>query len=273
MIIVVISIYILVGLIPKWILKKDYETLCDNFSWKIPLFKLSGLLVGFSLAFILISIVTFSTKKQFVENKNAIYGLEFNTVMENLGFQDGMKIKNINNKTVNKISDIITTIILEYDKSSVCIDKNGIESLITLDSKAKAQLLQSANYDHIKPIMHKGDQYIKITTVNNDISDVFSRFKAIWDKAMNLINPSPKGVGGFMMFSAQPNVFGYAIYFSYCLILLGIINLLPMPGFNVGNAIISIIEIKRRKYYSRKKKRIVGLTSIALVIIILLIGL
>ncbi|MDE5422638.1 M50 family metallopeptidase [Ancylomarina sp. DW003] len=273
MILVVISIYILVGLIPKWILKKDYETLCDNFSWKIPLFKLSGLLVSLSLAFILISIVTFSTKKQFIENKNAIYGLEFNTVMENLGFEDGMKIKSINDKAVNKISDIIPTIILEYDKSSVSIDKDGIESLITLDSKAKGQLLQSVNHDYIKPIMHEGDKYIKITTVNNDISDVFFRFKTLWNKAMNFINPSPKDVGGFMVFSAQTNVVGYAIYFSYTLILLGIVNLLPMPGFNIGNAIISTIEIKRRKYYNRKKKRIVGLISIVLVIIFLLSGL
>jgi len=273
MILIAISIFILVGLIPKWILKKNYETLYDNFSWKIPLFKLLGLLVGLSLAFILISIVTFSTKKQFIENKNAIYGLEFNTIMENFGFEDGMKIKSINNKAVNKISDIIPTIIMEYNKSSVSIDKDGIESLITLDSKDKGQLLQSVKYDCIKPIMHKGDKYIKITTVNNDISDVFSRFKALWNNAMKLINPSPKDVGGFMMFSEQTNVIGYVTYFSYTLILLGILNLIPLPGFNVGNAIISTIEIRRRKYYNKKKKNVVGFISIALVILFFVIGL
>ncbi|MCZ4694602.1 hypothetical protein DWB61_06070 [Ancylomarina euxinus] len=274
MILVAILIYVLAGLAPKWILKQDYEILREQFSWKIPLFKLSGLFVGLSLAFVLISISTFTTKKGFVENKNAIYGLEFNSVMEKLGFQDGMKIASINDKAVYKVSDIIETILVEYGKSEVCVDVNGIESINILDAKAKGDILKSVSMDFIKPIMKSTNNTnsVKITYENYNFSDVLARFKMLWYQAIVFVNPSPshiQQVGGFLRMANPANSHGQALSLAFTLILLGILNLLPLPGFNVGNAIISSIETQRRKHYNKKK--LIGYVSILIVILLLLI--
>ncbi|MBL4560850.1 MAG: hypothetical protein JKX79_07665 [Labilibaculum sp.] len=155
---------------------------------------------------------------------------------------------------------------------------NGKLKNMVLNRNDISAILQSSSHDFIRPIMSKGDQtkFVNATFVNQNFSDVVAQFKMLWNKAMVFMNPSPEGiqkVGGFFAVAESTNIYGYGIILSFNLILLGILNLIPLPGFNVGNAIISTIEIRRRKYYNRKKKNVVGSISIALVILFLVIGL
>ena len=77
---------------PKWILKERYNQLENNFNWTIPFTKLTGFVFCFFFSFLLIFGITISTKDTYIENKNTIYGLEFNNTMEEFGFQDSMEI-------------------------------------------------------------------------------------------------------------------------------------------------------------------------------------
>lgn len=106
MIVIAVILYVLMNLVPKWILKEKFEEFENNFSWKIPLLKLTGLFFSICLAFLLTLGITTSTKDKFIENKNAIYGFEFSCTMKEFGFQDSMKIIAINGEETERVSDI-----------------------------------------------------------------------------------------------------------------------------------------------------------------------
>jgi len=274
MIIASILILILLNLIPKWILKEKYVQLENSFNWKIPLIKLTGLIFCFFLSFILVLGLTLSTKDTYIENKNAIYGLEFNNTMEELGFQDSMKITAINGQDIERVSDIIRKIIYENGETEVIVDKNGIQSKIILNENDKISILVGPNTSPLVPIMHdsNGENEILITTTNYGLSEILSRFGSICKLALSIINPdqvSVKYISGLNHLSELNSIRDYAMVFSLTLVIIGMLNLLPLPGFSIGNFIISTIETYRKKLFNKKKKRLIGWISILLVILFL----
>jgi ribosomal protein S13 len=276
MIFIAIIIYVLFNLAPKWILKEKYKLFEDKFSWKIPFMKLTGF--GFSIlfAFLLTSGITITTKDKFIENKNAIYGFEFNSLMKELGFQDSMKIKSINGEEIDRVSDIVKKILLENDEIEVVVEKSGIQSKIRLSEADKISIMQNPKTNHIVPIRYdpNGENEIIITTKNYGFSEILNRFGTLWEQAVILINPIPSpypGLGGFVAISTIKDVRGYLMVLSITLIILVILNLLPLPGFSIGNFAISVIETLRKKQYNKKRKHIIGWISIFLIIVILIL--
>lgn len=275
MILIALTIYVLFNLAPKWILKEKYKYLEENFSWKIPLMKLTGLVFSIVLAFLLTLGLTKSVNDKFIENKNAIYGLEFNSSMEKLGFQDSMKIKTINGQEINKVSDIIKKILLENDEVEVCVEKNGIQSKIKLNKADKISIIHNSQPAPIVPIMHnsKGENKVKVTTLNYGLSDVLDRFGMLWKQTMILINPNPlyHELGGFVTISNINKVRSYVVILALNLIVLAVLNLLPLPGFSIGNFAVSVMETLRKKQYEKQRKRLIGWISIFLVVVIITI--
>ena len=95
-------------------------------------------------------------------------------------------------------------------------------------------------------------------------------FRNLWNQSTKLINPnSPvyKGIGGFISFSKINSFRGYLMLFSYCLITIGIINILPFPGFSFGNFIISTLETLRKTFFNKKRLSIIKFASILFIII------
>lgn len=278
MIIIAIIIYILLNLTPKWILKERYNQLENNFNWTIPFIKLSGFVFCFFLAFLLIFGTTKSTKDTYIQNKNAIYGLEFDNTMKEFGFQDSMKIKSINGQEIERVSDVLKRIIIESGDIEVSVEKNGIQDKIVLSDSDKIILMQNHSVYPIVPIMYdsNGENEIIQTEKSYGFSEVIERFATLWKQALILINPNPstyKGIGGLVSISKINNVRGYLMVFSLNLIIIGILNLLPLPGFGIGNFVISAIETLRKKLYNKKRKRIIGWISIFLVIGFLILSL
>lgn len=276
MIFIAIIIYVFFNLVPKWILKEKYKELEDKFSWEIPLIKLTGFGLSILLAFLLTFGITKSTKDKFIENKNAIYGLEFNSTMEELGFQDSMKIKSINGEGIDRVSDIVKKILLENGEIEVVVEKSGIQSKMILSEADKISIIQNAKTNPVVPIMYdsNGKNEIIITTKNYGFSEVLERFGTLWKQAVIFINPNPspyQGLGGFVVISNIKNVRGYLMGLSLNLIILSILNLLPLPGFSIGNFAVSVIETFRKKHYNKRRKLVIGWISIFLVIGILII--
>lgn len=266
------------NLTPKWILKERYNQLENNFNWTIPFIKLSGIVFCFFLAFLLIFVTTKSTKDTYIQNKNAIYGLEFNNTMEEFGFQDSMKIKSINGQEIERVSDILKRIIIESGDIEVSVEKNGIQDKIVLSDSDKIILIQNHSVYPIVPIMFdsNGDNEIIQTEKSYEFSEVIERFATLWNQALILINPNPStlnGIGGFVSISNINNVRGYLMVFSLNLIIIGILNLLPLPGFSIGNFVISAIETLRKKLYNKKRERIIRWISVFLVIGFLILSL
>ncbi len=277
-VVVAIIVFVLLNLAPKWILKEKYDQLEDNFNWEIPFIKLTGLVLSFFVAFLLIFGITKTTKDTFIENRKAIYGLEFNNTMEEFGFQDSMKIKSINGEEIERVSDIVKKIIVESGDIEVSVEKSGIIEKIVLSDSDKILLMQNHKTNPIVPIMFdsNGENEIILTTKSYGFSDVIDRFGTLWKQALIIINPNPsayKGLAGFVAISKINNFRGYLMVFSLNLIIIGILNMLPLPGFSIGNFVISAIETLRKRLYNKKRKRIIGWFSILLVIVILIVSL
>ena len=277
MIIIVIIFYLILANTPKCILKGNYEKLEKNFSWKIPLFKITPIIFSLLFALLIVSAVTLSTEKKFIENKNAIHGLKFKNYMHSLGFEDTMKIISINNEKIDKVSDILINILNENDKSIVSVEQNGIKGKIVLDGSDRTLLIQNLTADAIIPIKYdsNGENEIVISSKSQNFSDACYVFHNLWEQALKLVNPNIpnyNGLGRFISFSKVNSFRGYLIFFSYLLILSGIINTLPIPGLSVGNILISIIEVIRKKVFDKKRLRIIRFSSILLVVLLFILG-
>jgi hypothetical protein len=272
MIFLALIIFIIINLSTKWILKKKFPQLGVNFNWKIPFLKLTGLLIVFLLAFILIFSVTMTSKKKYVENKNAIYGLKFSKKMNSFGFHDNMKVISINDKEIDRVSDIFKKIILANGETIVVVQQNGIKDKIILDYSDKNLLLKDPTLNAIIPILYdsSGENKILISAKKNQFTDVIFMFKNLWKQSVKLINPTTiayKGIGGFISFSRINSFRGYLILLSFSFIMIGIINMLPLPGFSFGNFIISSIETLRKKMFKKIRLRVAKIISIILIII------
>jgi membrane-associated protease RseP (regulator of RpoE activity) len=244
----------------------------DNFSWTIPLTKLSGLVLSFLIAFLLTFGITKSTKDVFIKNSDAVYGSKFDSVLKRFGFRDSMRIKSINGEEIDRVSDILKKILFEDGDAEVSVELNGVQQEIILRKSHKLKLLKNPGSNPIVPIMTNGKNEIKVTTVDYGFSDVLNTFGTLWDQAMFLINPEPTvhtGLNGFAVISKINNFREYLMVLSLNLIIIGILNLLPLPGFGIGNFIVSGIETLRKKRYNEKRKRAIGWISILLVIAIL----
>ncbi len=275
MVVIAITLSILMNLAPKWMLKEKFESLENNFSWLIPLAKLSGLALSSGLAFLLILGVTILRKDRFIENKNAIYGLKFNSQMQKLGFEDNMKIIAINGKEPERVSDILSQIVLEDGNIEVAVEKNGIKSKILVNDADKYSLMGSAEKPAIIPIMYdsKGENKIIITTKNYGISEVAHRFGYYWHEAWSLIQPNPALRGSVEI--ANVSIFSsFQAFFSSLSLTLtftGVLSLSLFPGFSVGNFVISVIETLRKKLFSKKTKRLIEWIFISFTTVWLLI--
>jgi|TARA_B110000037_G_C16964713_1_gene442466 hypothetical protein len=272
MIFLALIIFIIINLSTKWILKKKFPQLGVNFKWKIPFLKLTGLLIIFLLAFILIFSVTMTSEKKYIVNKNAIYGLKFSKTMNSFGFQDNMKVISINDKEIDRVSDIFKKIILANDDTIIVVEQNGIKDKIILDYSDKNLLIEDQTLNAIVPILYdsSGENKILISAKKNQFTDVIFMFKNLWKQSVKLINPTSiayKGTGGFISFSRINSFRGYLILLSFSFIMIGIINMLPFPGFSFGNFIISSIETLRKKTFNKIRLRMAKITSIILIII------
>ncbi len=274
MLFVAIAFFMVMNLLPKWILKRKYRDLEDDYNLAVPLMKLSGLTAVLLFAFLLTIWLILSSKDTYVENKNAVYGLMFDSSMESLGFQDSMRVIDINGKEIGRVSDIIKMIILESGAVNVTVEQNGIQQLLVINDTDKQALMKDAGPGSIVPIMHAsdGEDDIRLTIVNHRFSDVTTSFRAQWRQGMWLMNPfyaDNADIGGFITISRIGNIRGYLLLFSLNLIIVGIINLIPLPGLSTGNFLISIVETFRKKQFNRRIKKVAGLISILFVAVVI----
>lgn len=265
MIIVSILIHILGNYLPKWILPKAKQ---HN-----PIIKLSGLFFDFFIAFLILFFIhLLSPKSYYVDNKDAIYGLEFNETMQELGFENGDKILSINNQPVKDISKISIDLLMNSG-SKIKIKRQGsykelrindddiVKILHSKGTPIKVKLKPNKEGDKIHEIKHTQEKF----SFGKVLKDYQKNIKGTFD----FVTPKNdyKKVGGIS--SVFKNFNGQISFLAFCCTVIGILNLLPLPGFSLGNFIISVIELKRGKIFNSKKKNIVCLCTVVVVIIII----
>jgi membrane-associated protease RseP (regulator of RpoE activity) len=276
MIFIALLIHLMGNYIPRWINKKRSQNSTHGCGWRMVLLKLSGTITDFAVAFIIILIITIAVKGKELLNENAIYGVECDSLAKEIGFMDGDKIISINDKKVIKFFDIAKQIILEPDSANVKIRRGEKDTIITIAEKERYKILTNKKHfslftPKLKPDSITGvePKQLVYTESKRGLNDAFHTYDITVKEMYLLIKPissEEESLGGYISISKITSISGWFFILAIDLIFIGLFNLLPLPGFGVGNAIIAFIEAIRKKVFNRKRLRIIRIACISLLI-------
>ncbi len=278
MIILAILVYLLGHFVPIWIYKRQIGSTTNQFSIKYIILNMSGFVTCFLTALILIFIITLSTPEKYLLNENAIYGINCSPTVEELGFKDGDRIIMINDTRVERFDDILSNILLCGGTAKVDIRRDETDTVITISDEGKLKLMHSIDA-HFAPIENQlsgntTEDKLSYSESPQTISDAFAKYGLYVKMTYRMFFPQRteyKNIGGFISISGVNSVKGLIALFSINLILVGLINLLPIPGLDMGNTIISIIERTRYQKFNYSKLKIIKAFSITILMITLLL--
>jgi membrane-associated protease RseP (regulator of RpoE activity) len=274
MILIALLIHLLGHYLPVWPTKVKLREFRSQFTWKQILIELAGTFANFIIAFIIILIVTLSGSEKYLLNKNAIYGINCSEEAKRIGFRDGDKVNTINNHPVIKFSDILKNIISEPGSSQVDVIRGDSDIVIDVSEQEKMALMKGESNLHFSPkIMPDSSikaipKQLEYTESQKELKDVFATFKLSIKMISSYIfreNANVKGIGGFIAITGVESLRGLFFLLALCSIFIGLLNLLPIPGFDVGNALIALIEKTRKRKFNVRVTRIIRFVCIGVV--------
>lgn len=278
MILLALLFLILGHKIPLWITRQKMIDIRVKDGLRQIFFEVSGVLFVFLIAFLILFIVGLSTKERYLLNKNVIYGLNFSQSAKNFGFKNGDKIVTVNNKEVVEFNDILEDILFAYGEVKIGITRENYDSVIILTDKDKFGLIREGTTSFMPRL--NAD-----TTFNPQNDLVYSERQRSFSKSLSffpmtikqvfgLFAPKEyKGIGGFPILKVT-NLASFMYLISWNLIFIGFLNLLPIPGLDLGNTCIALIEAIRKRKFNYKRIKIVryvciGIISLLMIFIIL----
>jgi|WetSurMetagenome_2_1015567.scaffolds.fasta_scaffold82270_2 membrane-associated protease RseP (regulator of RpoE activity) len=278
MIIPALVIFILGRFIPIWVFKFNQTEQNSQLSWKYVLTKMSGSLASFLIAFIIICILTLACHERYLLNKNAIYGIKCSQIAKEAGFRDGDKIISINNQQVERFSDILKKIILEGGPVSVKVQRRENEDTIMISNKDKLDIMRSKSDDYFVPRTQPdsiiNDKYEQLTYIEarSGLKSACNIYGLMFKQINILFSPRYReyeNIGGFIIISPK-DLKSISIMLAMCLILIGLINLLPLPGLDLGNTVIALFEKIRGNRFNKRLMAILKTVCIVALILIII---
>ena len=279
MIFIAIILHIISRYIPSWITRKSIEELRTQHKWRQLLFEMLGTAMDFFLAFLILSSVLLTNKVTYLPNENAIYGIECSEDVKGMGFRDGDKIRTINGKNIERFSDILITILKENGQGpvKVVVLRDNSELVLSLKTSDKINLIESKKYDHFKPRLEPNNlesndiKELIVKEHRQEIGDVFNAYRIIVKQLSIVFNPLSQNTKQVGFFRAD-TIKGLLFILASSFILIGFVNLLPIPGLDFGNLIIALIDKVRKRKFNRgllKTIRIICMSVILIVFIII----
>jgi membrane-associated protease RseP (regulator of RpoE activity) len=278
MIIPALLIFILGRLIPTWIFKENKLELNSQPCCRYVLTKMSGSATSFLFAFIIVIILTLSGHEKYLPNRNAIYGIKCSQLAKDVGFRDGDKIISINNKEIERFSDIIKMIVLEDGPVYIKIQRDENEDTIMISNKDKLDIMRLTTNDYIVPKVQPDSvlntKYEQLTFIESrlGLKRAFNTYGLMF-KQINIIfaprHNQFENIGGFVTISSR-DLKSISTIFAMCLILIGLVNLLPLPGLDFGNAVIALAEKIRKRRYNKRIMTVLKTVCIIAAIILMI---
>jgi len=277
MIIPALLIHILGRFIPAWIFKGSDDK--PQISWVQVFSKLSGSITSLFVALVLICIITLTTQEKYLLNEHAIYGIVSSPIVKELGFLDGDKIISIQGQPVEKFSDILPYIILnDANTVNVKVQRGETEITIPINTAAKKKLIENSSEEHFFPKQPPVSD--TNTTLNEliyslarrNLSDAIQNYGFMVKQVKQMIVPTIPGFQ-YVTISKITNLKSALFGLSMTLVFVGLICMLPLPGLDMGNALIALIEkLRNRKFNLRiiKTIRIICLSLITIVALVIL---
>tara|TARA_R110002050_G_scaffold117860_3_gene234840 strand:- start:3336 stop:4187 length:852 start_codon:yes stop_codon:yes gene_type:complete len=262
--------------IPLWLLGKKIQDVRTEGGLKQILFELSGLFFAFFMAFMINMVIGLTTKERYLLTENMVYGLNFSQAAKALGFEDGDKIISINGKELIVYDTILSSIVSQYGDVRIGLARNNNDTAIVLNDLELYKLLIDGDEPPFTPILTDD-------TVNNQGNDlIYSERDRDFSEAVSFFTMSVEYVFKFASQMIGKREGEYVILevvdlksfmhqTSLMLVLLGFLNLLPIPGLGVGNAMIALIENRRRKRFNPKMMKWLRYAGVGLISLLLII--
>lgn len=265
--------------IPTLIHKKKFRELRCQLKWRQILYELSGLIISILLAFLIIAIITLSSTDRYLLNENAIYGVNCSSIAKEMGFKDGDKILTINDKLIERFSEITPNIVLEYN-AKVKVLRNEQEHIVEVDDSYIIRIIKENVVDLFTPRLvpidssEKNVKQLIITESKKDFGDAIHSFRTMVKQVNILFNPTRdvSNLGGYVVIKIT-DFKSFLMVLALNLILVGLFCLLPIPGFEVGNAMIAFIEKIRKKNFNLRKLKILRITCVIIIMTLFILNL
>lgn len=102
---------------------------------------LGGIIVNVLTAFIIYGMILFIWGETKVVNSSVTNGIAVgDSLMYNIGFRDGDKIKSVDGETIQYFDDVLKKVIIKGEEAKVTVDRNGKDELITVPKDILGQL-------------------------------------------------------------------------------------------------------------------------------------
>lgn len=243
--------------------KKKLSEMREDVSYKRIVYELSGIVVVGVLALIIYAFSLPNKEKPYLANDDLIYGHEFSSVAEEIGFYDGDKIISINGKYIEDFSDIENDMLSIPSPVQLLVVKQQDTLVMKIDKPQKEKLESYYNLDsglNIKPKYIENRDTLQIQpTIIHKKKEVFKTFwenvKLTYGIYEQKKDRKYKSVGASITISSlfPENNFKWKLrMFATFLVIIFAINLIPFPGFSIGNTLIAIIEVSWKKLFDKK---------------------
>ncbi|MDR3095117.1 MAG: M50 family metallopeptidase [Bacteroidales bacterium] len=241
-------------------------------------FEMGGVLMNFGLAVFIVLLTTFMTKDRYLLNENAIYGIRCSELAKEIGFRDGDKIISINGENIEYFSDNVPKI-MQYEASQVLVKRDPDTILISISDKAERFALidnPQIFIDHkifftpkLCPdsIVDISSNCLIYTEKRRGFKNVVITFEQMFKAIKYLVMPQkPERLGGFISVNIN-NFIDRLQLFALNSLMVGLINLIPLPGLDAGNAMIVRIEQSKKRTFNKRKLRIIRIVCSILVVV------
>ncbi len=274
MLILSILIYLIGARIPYWITKRKKSISQHEISLKQAIFEFSGMLTCLLLSIILTFGLTFSHEKQYLLNKDAIYGIQGNSFTSQLGFEDGDKILQINDEEIVKFSDINLLLLNSDVDPKIKIERNNsVKEMVINSVDVISAFVDSKNKTIGGVFMPKQFDQLTYTSESQGFSDVLKSYQSQYKFIRTIVpisQPDEKGMGGFFSIGQIKDIRGYLFLCSSLLLLIVFLQLLPLPGFDLGNSMLVIYQkVSKKEIDQQKLQRLRRIFQVVVIAILL----
>ncbi|MFK7747787.1 MAG: site-2 protease family protein [Kordia sp.] len=258
--------------------KTNLRDIRKQLYWKRFVYEFSGTIFLFVIAFIMYAVISMQHEKVYLANDSLTYGIEASESAESVGFKDGDKLVTINGEKIIEFTPRYFLVdLLLADNPYVDIERGSTKIRLQISDEHKRIIID----DRKNFIKAKNHEKLELTHEKKSLGEISTNFYGLLKSGVHyfktLLFP-PQNVNGYANIkAAQPTfpIFNFEFFIHvFCLLLsiLVVINLLPIPGLDMGNAIIALVE-RKKKFPAKKLFRIRILGIIVVICWILLIEL
>ncbi|GHT05600.1 hypothetical protein AGMMS49525_13080 [Bacteroidia bacterium] len=243
-------------------------------AWQRLLIMVGGVFMNFVLAFFIYAMITFSRGERTLPMSNLTGGLNYNTMSHNAGFEDGdLPVKADGVVLQNWDTKTLFAIVEAHD---VEVLRNGQPIIVHLPADFKNVVFEKEpNFVPCDSLTLKDKFEVKhysflasfpagVRMGVQQISNYIGQFKYLFS------SKGAENIGGFgaigNLFPSEWNWLQFWMMTAFLSIMLGVMNILPVPALDGGHVLFLIVEVVTRRKPSDKFLERAQMVGMALLI-------